>query len=119
MTSRWRLVQNNLAHAQRCSKGAVGRRKRRHHRVADGLDHGASLRRHDRVQQVKMLPYQLIGDQITDPRIKLGRALEIGEKERETHDLEALVHSKRVGAVKISKRLVGEDALRREVWSAL
>jgi hypothetical protein len=84
-------------------------RLRRHHRVANGLDHGASLRRHDRVQQMKMLPYQLIGDQIADTRIKLGRALEVGEKERETDDLEALVDGKRVGAVKIAKSLVGES----------
>src|SRR5260370_3825536 len=66
-----------------------------------------------------MLSYQLVGDQIADTRIKLVRALEIGEKKRETHDLETLVDGKRVGAVKIAKRLVGEDALRREVWSAL
>src|SRR5690349_20358312 len=39
--------------------------------------------------------------------------------ERQTDDLEALVDGKRVGAVKIAKSLVGENALRREVWSAL
>ena len=52
---------------------------------------------------------KLIGDQIADTRIKLGRALEVGEKERETDDLEALVDGKRVGAVKIAKSLVGES----------
>jgi hypothetical protein len=52
---------------------------------------------------MKMLPYQLIGDQIADTRIKLGRALQVGEKECETDDLEALVDGKRVGAVKIAK----------------
>jgi hypothetical protein len=58
---------------------------------------------------VKTIGYQLIGDQIADTRIKLGRALEVGEKERETDDLEALVDGKRVGAVKIAKSLVGES----------
>jgi hypothetical protein len=32
---------DSRAHAQRCGEGAVGRRKYHHHRVANGLDHGA------------------------------------------------------------------------------
>ena len=66
-----------------------------------------------------MLPYQLVGNQIADARVKLGRALQIGEQESETDDLETLVDGERVGAVKIAERLIGEDALCCEVGPAL
>ena len=66
-----------------------------------------------------MLSHQLVSHQIADACVKLGRALQVCEKESETDDLEALVDGKRVGAMQIAECLIGEDALGREVGPTL
>jgi len=43
------------------AKRAVGRRKGRHHRVADGLDHRAGLRSDNLVEYAEMLTHEIIG----------------------------------------------------------
>ena len=112
-------ARHRLAHAQRRRERAVGRRKRRHHRVADGLDHRARLRRHDVVEHVKMLAHQIVGDEIADPLVKRGRAFEVGEQKSQADDLEPLVDVERVGAIDVAEGLVGENALGGEERPAL
>ena len=104
-------LAHRVAHAQRRGDRAVGRRECRHHRIADGLDHGAGLGGDDLVQHAEMRPHQIEGDEIADPLVKLGRALEVGEQEGEAGDLEALIDVERVGAVDVAESLVGQQAL--------
>jgi hypothetical protein len=100
-----------LAHAQRRRHRAVWRRERRHDRVPDRLDDRPGLRRHDLLQDVKMLAHDIVGDEIADPLIERGRALEIGEEERKARDLEPLIDIEEIGAIDVAKRLVGQEAL--------
>ena len=102
---------HRVAHAQRRGERAVGRRERRHHRVADGLDHRAGLRRDDLVQHAEVLAHQIVGDDVADPLVKLGRALEVGEQERQARDLQPLIDVERVGAIDVAERLVGQQPL--------
>ena len=102
---------HRLAHAQRRGQRTVGRQEGRHHRIADGLDHGAAFGRDDLVQRAEMLAHQVEGDQVADPLVELGRALEVGEQEGEAGDLQPLVDVERVGAVDVAEGLVGQQAL--------
>ena len=65
----------------------------------------------DLVQRAEMRAHQVEGDQVADPLVELGRALEVGEQEGEAGDLEPLVDVERVGAVDVAEGLVGEQAL--------
>src|SRR5258708_37730657 len=51
------------------------------------------------------------GDQIPNPFVELGGTSEVGEQERQTGDLQALVDIDRVGAVEIAKNLVCQQPL--------
>ncbi len=77
------------------------------------------LGRHDILQNVKVLSDEIVGDEIADPLIKRGGALEIGEEEREARDLEPLIDIEDVGAIDVAKRLVGQEALCGEERLAL
>ena len=55
--------------------------------------------------------HQVERHQIADALVELGRALEVGEQEREAGDLQPLVDVERVGAVDVAERLVREQAL--------
>jgi hypothetical protein len=61
-----------------------------------------------------MLADEVIGHEIADALVELGRALEIGEQEREAGDLEALIDVERIGAVDVAEGLVGEEPLGRQ-----
>ena len=63
------------------------------------------------LQHLEMRAHQVEGDQVADPLVKLGRALEIGEQERQAGDLQPLVDVERVGAIDVAERLVGEQPL--------
>ena len=102
---------HRLAHAQRRRHRAVGRREGRHHRVADRLHHRAGLGRDDLVQHAEMRAHEVVGDEIADPLVELGRALEVGEQEGEAGDLQPLIDVERVGAVDVAEGLVGEQPL--------
>ena len=69
------------------------------------------LGRDDLVQHAEMLAHQVEGDEIADPLVELGRALEVGEQEGEAGDLQPLVDVERVGAIDVAEGLVGEQAL--------
>ena len=51
-------------------------------------------------------------DEVADPLVERGRALQVGEQEGEAGDLQALVDVERVGPVDVAEGLVGEQALR-------
>src|SRR5260370_37326699 len=51
------------------------------------------------------------GGQIPNPFVELGGTSEVGEQERQTGDLQALVDIDRVGAVEITKHLVCQQPL--------
>ena len=104
-------VLHALAHAERRSDGTIGRDERRHDRIADRLDHGTRLLGDDFVQHVEMRADEIIGGEITDALVELGRALEVGEQECQRQDLQALVDFERIGPVEIAEGLVGEQAL--------
>jgi hypothetical protein len=74
-----------LAHSQRGGDRPIGR-ERRHHRVADSLDHGARLAGNDFLEHSEMGIDQVKGDQIPDPLVKFRRALEIGKQEGQAGD---------------------------------
>ena len=61
-----------------------------------------------RDQRAEMAAHEIEGDEIADPVVKLGRALQVGEQESEAGDLEALLDVERFGAIEVAKRLVGE-----------
>ena len=105
---------HRIAHAQRRGERSIRRRKRRHHGIADRLHHGARFRRHDLMQETKVRAHQVIRHKVADPLIKRGRALEVGEQEREARDLEPLVHVERIGAIDVAKRLVREQTIGRQ-----
>ena len=58
-----------------------------------------------------MRAHQVVGDEVADALVELGRAFEIGEQEGQAGDLQALVDVERVGPVDVAERLVGEQAL--------
>ncbi len=66
-------------------------------------------RRDDLVQHAEMLAHQIVGHDVADPVVELGRALEVGEQERQARDLQPLVDVERVGAIDVAERLVGEQ----------
>ena len=59
-----------------------------------------------------MLAHQIVGDDVADPLVELGRAFEVGEQERQAGDLQPLIDVERVGAIDVAERLVGEQQLR-------
>ena len=61
-----------------------------------------------------MLAHQIVGDEIADPLIERGRALEVGEQERQAGDLEPLIDIEGVGAIDVAEGLVGQEPLRGE-----
>jgi hypothetical protein len=61
-----------FAHAQRRCKSAVGRRKSRHYRIADGLHDGTPFRGDDLVKRTKMRLHQIICDEIANAVIEFG-----------------------------------------------
>ena len=103
---------HRLAHAQRRGHRPVRGRKRRHDRVADRLDDGAGLGGDDLVQHPEMRPHQVEGDEVADPIVEFGRALQVGEQEGQAGDLEPLVEVERVGSVDVAEGLVGQQPLR-------
>src|SRR5579859_5452860 len=102
---------HRLAHAERGGDGMVGRMEGRHHRVANGLDHRAVPGGDNLVQHGKMRAHDVERGDVADPLIEHGRALEVGEKEGEAGNLEALLGVERVGAVKVAEGLVGQQPL--------
>ena len=99
---------HRLAHAERRRDRTVGHRKCGHHRVANGLHDRAGLGADDLRQDAKMPAHEIIGNQITDTVVELGRAFEVGEQEGKAGDLEPLLRIERVGAVQVAENLVGE-----------
>ena len=61
-----------------------------------------------------MLANKIVGHEIPNPLIERSRALEIGEQERKTCDLQPLIDIKRVGAKQVAESLIGEEALGRK-----
>ena len=59
-----------------------------------------------------MLAHEIVGDDVADPLVERGRALEVGEQERQARDLQPLIDVERVGAIDVAERLVGEQPLR-------
>ena len=104
-------LPHRFAHPERRGDGAVGRRERRHHRIADRLHHRARLRGDDLVQHVEVRPHEVEGDEIPYPLVELGRAAQVGEEEGQAGDLQPLVDVERVGAVDVAEGLVGEQPL--------
>ena len=102
---------HRLAHAQRRGDRPVRGRERRHHRIADGLDHRAGLRGDDLVEHAEMRAHQVVGDEVADALVELGRAFQVGEQEGQAGDFQALVDVERIGPVDVAERLIGEQAL--------
>src|SRR5207237_8888793 len=61
-----------------------------------------------------MLANKVVRHEIANPLIERSRALEIGEQERKTCDLQPLIDIKRVGAKQVAESLIGEEALGRK-----
>jgi hypothetical protein len=100
-------VAHRFAHAQCGSEGAVGGWEGCHHRIADRLHDSARLGGNNLIEDLEMGSDQVKGDQIADPLIELGRALEVGEQESQAGDFEPLFGINRVCAVEITKNLIG------------
>jgi hypothetical protein len=105
---------HGFAHAQRCSNGAVGRRKCRHHRIADRLHHGTRLGADDLGHHPEMRAYQVIGNQVAHLLVEFGRALQVREQEGEAGDLEPLFDVKCVGVIDVTEGLIAEQPLRSD-----
>ena len=106
-------------YAQGGGQGAVGRRKRRHHRIADCLDHRACLACDNVLQQGKMRAHQVEGSKITHALVEFGRPFQIGENKRQAGDFQALVDIHGLCAVEIAERLVDEQTLGGQERAAL
>src|SRR6476469_10060300 len=71
------------------------------------------------MQHLKVLPHDVIRNEIANALVEFSRTFQVGEQERQAGDLQPLVHVKRVGAIDIAERLVGEEPLGGEEWLAL
>src|SRR6185369_12103729 len=98
-------------HAQRCGDRPVGCRKGGHHCIAAGLYHRPGLSGNDVVEDLEMRSDEIEGGQIAYSLIEFGGTSDVGKKERQAGDLEALVDIDHVGAVEIAKYLVGQQPL--------
>ena len=94
--------------------GAVGRWKRRHHRVSDRLHHCTRLGANNLGQRSEMGAHQVIGNQVAYLLVEFCRALQIGEQERQAGDLEPLFDVECVGVIDIAEGLIAEQPLRRD-----
>src|SRR5690242_8339404 len=63
--------------------------------------------------------HEIVGDEVSDSLVELGRPLEVGEEEGEAGDLQPLIDVERVGAIEVAERLIGEKALGGEEGPAL
>src|SRR5262245_33709122 len=98
-----------LAHADRGGDGAVRRLEGRHHGIAYGLHDSALFRGNDLLKQPEVLADEIEGDEVADPRIKLGRAFEVTEQESKAQNLQALTDGERIGPVDVAESLIGEE----------
>ena len=110
---------HRIAHSEGGRDRTVGRGECRHHCVTDRLDYRARFRGDYLVQHAEVRPHHVVGNQVADALVEIGGPLQIGEQEGKARDLEPLVDVERVGAVDVAKRLVGEQALRRQERFAL
>ena len=99
------------AHPQAGDDGVFGPYEGRHDRIADRLHHRPLLRSDDLQQRTEMGAHQIEGREIADPLVQRGRSLEVGEKEGQRRDLEALVDVEIVGLEDVAKGLVGQHPL--------
>ena len=91
----------------------------RHHGIADRLHHGALLRGDDLQQRMEVRAHQIEGGEVADPLVQRGRALEVGEQERQRRDLETLVDIEIVRLEHVAEGLVGQHPLGGEERLAL
>ena len=91
----------------------------RHHGIADGLHDSALLRGDDLQQRMEMRAHQIECGEVADPLVQRGRALEVGEQERQRRDLETLIDVEVVGFEDVTEGLVGQHPLGREERLAL
>src|SRR6266699_229628 len=77
------------------------------------------LRGDDFQQGVEMRTHQIECGEISDPLVQRGGALEVGEKERQRRDLQALIDIEIVGLEDVAEGLVGQHPLGGEERLAL
>ena len=111
----WLKRSDGVAHVERRGDGAGGVGVGGHDRVADGLHHRAAVAHGGLAQPVEMLLDQLEGVEIADPLVERGRALDVGEQERDVADREALRATDHLGAEQALERLAGEQVLAGEI----
>ena len=87
-----------VAHLQRGGDGAGGIGVGGHDRVADGLHHRTAMADGGLAQPVEMLLDQLEGVEVADALVEGGRALDVGEQDRDVADREALRAADHLGA---------------------
>src|SRR5882724_13555114 len=107
------------AYPQARDNRMLGPDEGRHHGIADRLYDGAFLRGDDFQQGVEMRTHQIECGEISDPLVQRGGALEVGEKERQRRDLQALIDIEIVGLEDVAEGLVGQHPLGGEERLAL
>ena len=110
---------HRVAHAQRGRNRPVRGRKRGHDRITDGLHHRTGFGGDDLGEDAEMRSHQIVRNEIADPLIELGRALEIRKQKGEAGYFQPLVDVERIGTIDVPERLIREQALGREEGAAL
>jgi hypothetical protein len=105
---------HRIAHAQRGRDRPVWGRKRGHDRITAGLHHRTGFGGDDLVQDAEVRSHQIVRNEIADPLIELGRALEIRKQKSEAGYFQPLVDIERIGTIDVPERLIREQALGRQ-----
>ena len=115
--SGWALVEalGGGAHVERGGDSVGGVGVGGHDRVADRLHHRTAMADRRLAQPVEMLLHQLVGVEVADALVERGRALDVGEQDRDVADREPLRAADDLGAEQAAKGLAGEQVLAGEV----
>ena len=84
--------------------------ERGHHRIAHGLDDETMVALHPLRQKGEMIAHQMVGGGVAQFLIHLGRALQIGEHDRDPADFDVVARPQELLGTEPAERRHGDDA---------
>jgi hypothetical protein len=106
------IERGDLAsHVDRRLNGVGGIEEGRHDGVADRRDDRTMMAGRDALQLLEMLLHEREGVQVANPVAERGRALQIGEEQRDVLHADSLVAADHLGAEEVAKGLRREELL--------